>query len=78
MKILLPEHLGMCFGVPDAIAEAEQRAAEAPLTILGELPSEKNSSWRIGSKRSTERIIKRDRTADYGYRRFSSSANVVD
>jgi 4-hydroxy-3-methylbut-2-enyl diphosphate reductase len=37
MKILLAEHFGMCFGVRDAISEAEQLATEAPLTILGEL-----------------------------------------
>ena len=37
MKILLADHYGMCFGVRDAIAEAERLAAEAPLTILGEL-----------------------------------------
>ena len=37
MKIILAEHFGICFGVRDAIAQAEQLAAEAPLTILGEL-----------------------------------------
>ena len=37
MKILLAEHFGVCFGVRDAIAQAEQLAREAPLTILGEL-----------------------------------------
>jgi 4-hydroxy-3-methylbut-2-enyl diphosphate reductase len=37
MKILLAEHFGICFGVRDAIAQAEQLAREAPLTILGEL-----------------------------------------
>ncbi len=37
MKIILAEHFGMCFGVRDAIAQAEQLAANAPLTILGEL-----------------------------------------
>ena len=37
MKILLAEHFGMCFGVRDAIAQAEQIASEGPLTILGEL-----------------------------------------
>lgn len=37
MKVLLAEHFGMCFGVRDAIAQAEKLAAEAPLTILGEL-----------------------------------------
>ena len=37
MKIVLAEHLGMCFGVRDAIAQAEEMAEKAPLTILGEL-----------------------------------------
>lgn len=37
MKILLAEHYGLCFGVRDAIAQAERLAAQGPLTILGEL-----------------------------------------
>ena len=37
MKILRAEHYGMCFGVRDAIAQAEQLASAGPLTILGEL-----------------------------------------
>jgi 4-hydroxy-3-methylbut-2-enyl diphosphate reductase len=37
MKILRAEHLGMCFGVRDAIALAVTQAKEQPLTILGEL-----------------------------------------
>jgi 4-hydroxy-3-methylbut-2-enyl diphosphate reductase len=37
MKILLAEHFGTCFGVRDAIAQAEQVAADQPLTVLGEL-----------------------------------------
>ena len=37
MKIILAEHFGICFGVRDAIMQAEQLASEAPLTILGEL-----------------------------------------
>ena len=37
MKILLAEHFGMCFGVRDAITQAETLAANGPLTILGEL-----------------------------------------
>ena len=37
MKIVLADHFGMCFGVRDAIAQAEQMAGQAPLTILGEL-----------------------------------------
>ena len=37
MKIILAEHYGLCFGVRDAVAEAEQLAKAGPLTILGEL-----------------------------------------
>jgi len=37
MKIQLAEHYGLCFGVRDAIAQAEELAGRGPLTILGEL-----------------------------------------
>jgi 4-hydroxy-3-methylbut-2-en-1-yl diphosphate reductase len=37
MKIIRAEHLGMCFGVRDAIALATKAGAAAPLTILGDL-----------------------------------------
>ena len=37
MNILRAEHLGMCFGVRDAIALAMKQADTAPLTILGDL-----------------------------------------
>jgi 4-hydroxy-3-methylbut-2-enyl diphosphate reductase len=37
MRIIRARHLGMCFGVRDAIALAIDRAAAAPLTILGDL-----------------------------------------
>jgi 4-hydroxy-3-methylbut-2-en-1-yl diphosphate reductase len=37
MQILHARHLGMCFGVRDAIALALEQSAAAPLTILGEL-----------------------------------------
>lgn len=37
MKILKAEHLGMCFGVRDAIALALEAASREPLTILGDL-----------------------------------------
>ncbi|MGH9697716.1 MAG: 4-hydroxy-3-methylbut-2-enyl diphosphate reductase, partial [Bryobacteraceae bacterium] len=33
----MADHFGLCFGVRDAIAQAEKLAAAAPLTILGEL-----------------------------------------
>jgi 4-hydroxy-3-methylbut-2-en-1-yl diphosphate reductase len=37
MRIIRAEHLGMCFGVRDAIALAVEQAAIAPLTVLGDL-----------------------------------------
>ena len=37
MKIIRAEHLGMCFGVKDAIALAMETARHEPLTILGDL-----------------------------------------
>jgi 4-hydroxy-3-methylbut-2-en-1-yl diphosphate reductase len=37
MKIIRAEHLGMCFGVRDAITLAIKENAAAPLTILGDL-----------------------------------------
>jgi 4-hydroxy-3-methylbut-2-enyl diphosphate reductase len=37
MKIIRAEHLGMCFGVRDAIELALETATHEPLTILGEL-----------------------------------------
>lgn len=37
MRILRATHLGMCFGVRDAIALAVRHAETAPLTILGDL-----------------------------------------
>jgi 4-hydroxy-3-methylbut-2-enyl diphosphate reductase len=37
MKIIRAEHLGMCFGVRDAIQLALEHAEAGPLTILGDL-----------------------------------------
>src|SRR5262249_38490487 len=37
MRIIRAEHLGMCFGVRDAIALATAQAEAGPLTILGDL-----------------------------------------
>jgi 4-hydroxy-3-methylbut-2-enyl diphosphate reductase len=37
MKVILAQHFGICFGVRDAITQAEQLARDASLTILGEL-----------------------------------------
>ena len=37
MEVRLADHLGMCFGVRDAIALARDLAAAGPVTILGDL-----------------------------------------
>ncbi|PYX67951.1 MAG: 4-hydroxy-3-methylbut-2-enyl diphosphate reductase, partial [Acidobacteria bacterium] len=37
MRIIRAEHLGMCFGVRDAIALAFEQSQSQPLTILGDL-----------------------------------------
>lgn len=37
MKIIRAEHLGMCFGVRDAVALALKQAEAGPLTVLGDL-----------------------------------------
>ena len=37
MRIIRADHLGMCFGVRDAITLAQARSRIAPLTILGDL-----------------------------------------
>lgn len=37
MKIIRAEHLGMCFGVKDAIALALDKSRHQPLTVLGDL-----------------------------------------
>jgi 4-hydroxy-3-methylbut-2-en-1-yl diphosphate reductase len=37
MKIIRAEHLGMCFGVRDAIQLAHEQSRTEPLTILGDL-----------------------------------------
>ena len=37
MRILKADHLGMCFGVRDAIALARREAARGPVTVVGRL-----------------------------------------
>jgi len=37
MRVLRARHLGMCFGVRDAIALAVRESARQPVTVLGEL-----------------------------------------
>lgn len=50
MKILHAEHLGMCFGVRDAIALALETAQYKPLTILGDLVHNETVLARLQSK----------------------------
>jgi 4-hydroxy-3-methylbut-2-en-1-yl diphosphate reductase len=37
MKVILAKHFGICFGVRDALKQAEQAAQQGQLTILGEI-----------------------------------------
>ncbi len=37
MRVIRAEHMGMCFGVRDAIALAEEEARTQPVTVLGDL-----------------------------------------
>jgi 4-hydroxy-3-methylbut-2-enyl diphosphate reductase len=62
MTIHLAEHYGLCFGVRDAIAEAEHLAKHGPLTILGELVH--NPVVRERLTRAGVREGALDRTAD--------------
>ncbi len=50
MKILRAEHLGMCFGVRDAIALALQESATQPLTVLGDLVHNETVLTRLRSQ----------------------------
>lgn len=50
MKILRATHLGMCFGVRDAIALAEAQAKLTPLTILGDLVHNESVLARLRSQ----------------------------
>src|SRR5215468_11101637 len=59
MKIVLAEHFGMCFGVRDAIEQAEQSAEQAPLTILGELVHNPIVRERLRAQGVTEGSIDR-------------------
>jgi len=65
MKILRAEHLGMCFGVRDAVALALQQAETTPLTILGELVHNENvlrtlDEQGIGVEQNLENVTTRN------------------
>lgn len=63
MKIILAEHFGMCFGVRDAVAQAEQLAEQAPLTILGELVHNPIVRERLRAQGVTEGSLDRPQVA---------------
>lgn len=50
MRIIRAEHLGMCFGVRDAIALALGEADAAPLTVLGDLVHNATVLAALGAK----------------------------
>src|SRR5476651_393403 len=50
MKVIRAEHLGMCFGVRDAIALAVETAGREPLTILGDLVHNENVLAELRAK----------------------------
>ena len=50
MNIIRAAHLGMCFGVRDAIALALTEAEEGPLTILGDLVHNQTVTDGLGAK----------------------------
>ena len=57
MRIIVAQHFGMCFGVRDALAEAERVASEGPLTILGELVHNPVVRERLGARGVREASI---------------------
>jgi 4-hydroxy-3-methylbut-2-en-1-yl diphosphate reductase len=71
MKIIRAEHLGMCFGVRDAIALAIETAEREPLTILGDLVH--NESVLAGLRTKGIRI--KQKSADVGTRTVMITAH---
>jgi 4-hydroxy-3-methylbut-2-en-1-yl diphosphate reductase len=63
MKIQLAEHYGLCFGVRDAIAQAERLAAQGPLTILGELVHNPVVRERLAQRGVREGALDRESAA---------------
>ena len=61
VKIIRAGHLGMCFGVRDAIALALDHARAAPLTILGDLVHnpEVLATLQANGKRAIEELFGR-------------------
>lgn len=65
MNVLRASHLGMCFGVRNAIALALDRAAQRPITVLGDLVHNPDvlATLRLGGVH-TAREIDQVRTTD--------------
>ena len=92
MTIHIAEHFGICFGVRDALALAEQIAAqEEPLTILGELvhnPIARERLSRLGVREEsldaapdavTQRVlITAHGASDAARERWQASGRVVE
>jgi 4-hydroxy-3-methylbut-2-en-1-yl diphosphate reductase len=54
MKVILAQHYGVCFGVRDAIKQAEDLARRGELTILGELVHNPIAKERLGALGAVE------------------------
>jgi 4-hydroxy-3-methylbut-2-en-1-yl diphosphate reductase len=54
MKVILAQHYGVCFGVRDAIKQAEDLARRDELTILGELVHNPIAKERLGALGAVE------------------------
>lgn len=54
MKVILAQHYGVCFGVRDAIKQAEDQARRGELTILGELVHNPIAKERLGTLGAVE------------------------
>ena len=63
MIVKLAEHYGLCFGVRDAIAQAEQLAGQGPLTILGELVHNPVVRERLAARGVRESSLQRTASA---------------
>jgi 4-hydroxy-3-methylbut-2-enyl diphosphate reductase len=54
MKVILAQHYGVCFGVRDAIKQAEDLARRGELTILGELVHNPIAKEQLGTLGAVE------------------------
>lgn len=77
MNIRLAEHYGLCFGVRDALAQAESLAAEAPLTVLGELVHNPVVQQRLAALGARKAPLESD-PASVGTRVLFTAHGVAD